>query len=170
MGAALVWNSQIIMKTIKIVDGKAYLCQEIEVNCQQVAEYRPISYDAVKMQNFVLKRMKHCMDALDWAVSHKLVVGKMDVDGLGQHIQFLDGEGFVTGSYEAMESLVDKLQSFVDKDEAVPATWLDENLTIHEASQLFKACITHMPYWGVEAERLYAVVDAIRLREEVQHG
>lgn len=153
------------MKTIKIVDGKAYLCQEIEANCKQEAEYRPIGYDAVKMQNFVLKRMKHCMDELAWAIDHNLVVGIMDVDGLGQHIQFLNGQGFVTGSYEAMESLVAKLQPFADKDEAVPATWLDENLTINEASQLFKACITHMPYWGTSEERLAAVVEAARMRK-----
>lgn len=148
------------------MDGKVYICQELEVNCQQAIEYKSISYDAFKMQNFVLIRMKHCMDALTWAMSHKLIVGKTDVDGLGQHIQFLDGEGFVTGSYEAMESLVAKLQPFVDKDEAVPATWLDENLTIHEAIQLFKACITHMPYWGTSEERLAAVVEAARMRQE----
>jgi hypothetical protein len=154
------------MKTIKIVDGEAYVCQEIEANCAQAVEYKPISYDAVKMQNFVLKRMKHCMDNLAWAMDHKLIVGKMDVDGLGQHIQFLDGQGFVTGSYEAMESLVAKLQPFVDNGEAVPATWLEENLTINEASQLFKACITHMPYWGTDEERLFAVVEAARRRQE----
>lgn len=154
------------MKTIKIVDGKAYVCQEIEANCRREAEYRPISYDAVKMQNFVLKRMKHCMDDLAWAMDHKLIVSKMDVDGLGQHIQFLDGQGFVTGSYEAMESLVAKLQPFVDNGDAVPATWLEENLTINEASQLFKACITHMPYWGIAEERLFAVVEAVRRRQE----
>lgn len=153
------------MKTIKIVDGKAYLCQEIEANCAQAVEYKPISYDAVKMQNFVLKRMNHCMDTLAWAVDHNLIVDKRDVDGLGQNIQFLDGQGFVTGSYEAMESLVAKLQPFVDKDESVPATWLDENLTVHEAVQLFKACITHMPYWGIVEERLFAVVDAARMRQ-----
>lgn len=154
------------MRTIKIVDGKAYICQEVVANCAQAVEYKPISYDAVKMQNFVLKRMEHCMDDLAWAVDHNLIVGKTDVDGLGQHIQFLDGQGFVTGSYEAMEALVVKLQPFVDNGEAVPATWLDENLTVHEASQLFKACITHMPYWGTSEERLAAVVDAARMRQE----
>lgn len=154
------------MKTIKIVDSKAYLCQEIAANCTQAVEYKPISYDAVKMQNFVLKRMKHCMDALAWAVDHNLIVDIMNVESLGQHIQFLDGEGFVTGSYEAMESLVAKLQPFVDKGEVVPATWLDENLSINEAAQLFKACITHVPYWGTAEERLFAVVDAARRRQE----
>lgn len=154
------------MRTIKIVDGKAYICQEIVANCAQAVEYKPISYDAVKMQNFVLERMKHCMDNLTWAIDHNLIVDIMDVDGLGQHIQFLGGQGFVTGLYEAMESLVAKLQPFVDNDEAVPATWLDENLSINEASQLFKACITHMPDWGISEERLFAVVDAARIRQE----
>lgn len=154
------------MKTIKIVDGKVYLCQEIAASCKETAEYRPIAYDATKLQNCVLKRMQHCMEELQWATDHNLIVEVIDVDSLGKHYRYLSGDGFVTGSYEAMESLVAKLQPFVNKDEVVPATWLDENLTVHEAAQLFKACITHVPYWGTAEERLFAVVDAARRRQE----
>lgn len=153
------------MKTIKIVDSKVYLCQEIAASCKETAEYRPITYDAVKIQNCVLKRMQHCMEELQWSIDHNLIVEVRDVDNLGQHLCYLSGEGFVTGSYEAMEALVVKLQPFVDKDEAVPATWLDENLTVNEASQLFKACIIHVPYWGTSEERLAAVIDAARMRQ-----
>lgn len=158
------------MRTIKIVDGKAYLCEEIVASCKDAAEYRPIAYDATKLQNCVLNRMRHCVEELRWANSHNLIVEVMDVDGLGQHYRYLSGEGFVTGSYEAMERLVAKLEPFVSKGHDILATWLEDNLDINEASQLFKACVTTLPYWGVEAERLYAVVDVIRLREEVQHG
>ena len=153
------------MKTIKIVDGKVYLCQEIAASCKETAEYRPIAYDAVKIQNCVLKRMQHCMEELQWSIDHNLIVEVMDVDSLGQHLRYLSGDGFVTGSYEAMEALVVKLQPFVDNGEAVPATWLEENLTVNEASQLFKACITHAPYWGTSEERLANVIYAARMRQ-----
>lgn len=158
------------MKTIKIINGKVYLCQEIEANCAQAVEYKPVAYDAAKLQNCVRKRMQHCMEELQWSIDHNLIVDVMDVDSLGKHYRYLSGESFVTASYEAMERLMVKLEPFASKGQDIPATWLEENLDIIEASQLFKACVTTLPYWGVEAERLHAVVEILHLRGKSQHG
>ena len=164
MGAALVWNSQIIMKTIKVIDGKAYICKQVKANCnKEVVEFTPISYDACKLQNHVLKRMRKCMDALTWAEDHALILSITEIEG-GQYIQYSSGEGFSTVSYEAMESLVKKLERFVEADASVSADWLEHNLELMEAVQLFKACIVNCHSWGLAEERLHAIVECIRNR------
>ena len=147
------------MKTVKIIEGKAFMCEEIAVNpnAQPRAERIP-SYNLKVCMDAVSLRMKHCLAQLEQSVQAQSVYA---VDALGVH----HANGiFVVASYQAMESLLVKLEENAKTAIAVDAAWFEENLTSFEADQLFKAFVASSSHFDTSEMRLLDVVVTIRNR------
>ena len=142
------------MKTVRIIDGKAMICQTIEANYQgDPKEFAPVRFYISALIKCVEKRMESCMKKLTEAIDTNEIIDSMPVEIGGkeaQNILFTDGTSFVTASYETMESLLNKLRE-LGKDrfvEKVSVEHLGEVLTFLEADQLFKCYSFSGHTWG----------------------
>jgi hypothetical protein len=130
------------MKTIKIIDGQVMVCETVTPNFTGEIQDSEIKFQVSILIARVQNRMKHCMDKLTSAIAEGQVMNILTVainpNKKAQAIQFTDGSSFVTSSYEAMESLLLKLQEFGLKS-LVTSRQLYEVLTSMEADQLFKS-------------------------------
>lgn len=165
------------MKTVKIIDGKAMLCEAIEANYQGAPkEFTPVRFYVSALIKCVEKRMESCMKKLIEAVDTNEIIDTMPVEIGGkeaQNIVFADGSSFVTASYETMESLLNKLRE-LSKDrllEKVSAEQLRELLTFLEADQLFKCYSFSGHTWGHRGLiELDILRDYLRTVEFQQHA
>lgn len=130
------------MKTIKIIEGQVMVCETVTPNFEGEIQLSEIKFQVSVLILRVQNRMKHCMDKLTSAIADKQVMSILPITvnpyKKDQAIQFTDGSSFVTSSYEAMESLLLKLQEFGQKN-LVTTRQLYEVLTGMEADQLFKS-------------------------------
>lgn len=130
------------MKTIKIIEGQVMVCEAVTPNFTGEIQDSEIKFQVSILIARVQNRMKHCVDKLTSAIAEKQVMRirpiTINPNKKAQAIQFTDGSNFVTSSYEAMESLLLKLQEFGPKD-LVTTRQLYEVLTSMEADQLFKS-------------------------------
>lgn len=146
------------MKTVKIIEGKAFMCEEIAVNSNAQRTERIPSYNLKVCMDAVSLRMKHCLANLEQAVQAQSVYA---VDARGVH--HVNGV-FVISSYQAMESLLIKLEENAKAATAVDAAWFEENLTFLEADQLFKSFVASSNHFDAREMRLLDVVVSIRKR------
>lgn len=130
------------MKTIKIIEGQVMVCETVTPNFEGEIQCSETKFQVSILISRVQNRMKHCMDKLTSAIADKQVMNIIPITvntyKKAQAIQFTDGSSFVTSSYEAMESLLLKLQEFGQKN-LVTTRQLYEVLTGMEADQLFKS-------------------------------
>lgn len=146
------------MKTVKIIEGKAFMCEEIAVNSNAQRTERIPSYNLKVCMDAVSLRMKNCLDQLEQSVQAQSIYA---VDAHGIH----HANGiFVVASYQAMESLLIKLEENAKTAIAVDAAWFEENLSFLEADQLFKAFVASSSHFDTREMRLLDVVVSIRKR------
>lgn len=158
------------MKTIKIIDGKAMLCESIEANFQGEVKVIPVSFYASSLVRVVERRMESCMSKLTKAITDNEIIEIMPVEvggKIAQNIAFTDGTSFVTSSYEAMESLLGKLKEmnsdrFVEK---ITVAHLERVLTAQEADQLFKCYSAAGHNWSPRLAALDVLRDVLRTTE-----
>lgn len=170
MDCSSVESTKTIMKTVKIIDGKAMLCESIEANFQGEVKTVPVSFYASSLVRAVERRMESCMAKLTKAINDNEIVEIMPVEIGGQtaqNIVFTDGSSFVTASYEAMESLLSKLKEasndrFVEK---ITVSRLEEMLTAQEADQLFKCYSAAGHSWSPRLAALDVLRDVLRTVE-----
>ena len=158
------------MKTVKIIDGKAMLCESIEANFQGEVKTIAVSFYASSLVHAVERRMKGCMDKLTKAITDNEIIEIMPVEVGGQaaqNILFTDGTSFVTSSYEAMESLLGKLKEMnsVSRCEMLTVARLESVLTAQEADQLFKCYSANGHSWGPRLAALDILRDVLRTIE-----
>lgn len=133
--------------TIKIIDGKVCLIQEVTKNENLHTHCRELQFDVQTMLDAVIARMKHCMEALQVAVEKQLI---MEV---GEHnVLYIDENqsvrGFNINSYQAMEGIVTILQSLIKEEAAyIPMDTVDNLFTLHQVAQLKRAMATHFQGW-----------------------
>lgn len=130
------------MKTIKIIEGQVMVCEVVTPNFEVEIQCPEIKFQVSVLISRVQNRMEHCMDKLTSAITEKKVMNILPItinsNKKAQAIQFTDGSSFVTSSYEAMESLLFKLQGLEPKS-LVTYQQLYGMLTACEADQLFKS-------------------------------
>lgn len=158
------------MKTVKIIDGKAMLCESIEANFQGEVKAFQMSFYINSLVRAVERRMEACMSKLTKAINDNEIIEIMPVEVGGQtaqNIMFADGTSFVTSSYEAMESLLGKLKELPNSDrfiEKITIDRLEEILTAREADQLFK-CYSAGHSWSPRLAALDILRDVLRTTE-----
>lgn len=140
------------MKTIKIIEGKAFMCEEIAVNPKAKCQTQNLVYNIFQCIDAVTARKEHCLGEITKAVNEQSIY---KIDSVGVYHQ--DGI-FVTSSYEALETLLDKLLHLTDKVVFINANWCENNLTLQEAAQLYKAWIAQADHYGMHEQRLHDVV------------
>lgn len=172
MWAALVWNSQIIMaqiqkpvQTVKVLDGQVFICSPITANAKVVADCPPYKFPVRRLIGAVKNRMEHCMDELLKAHVENGITRVITHDGVTE-IHFSWGEAFHSGSYEALESLLKKLEANLPLKEGLDMLQLEELLTCREADQLFKAYVQAGYSWGSQTARLDCLRDSLRRKEQ----
>lgn len=145
------------MKTIKIIEGKAFMCEEIKPNGAH-CEIIPITWDIYYLIGAVTTRMRQCLEELESAVKNNNVF-KVE-ENLIHHASGI----FVIPSYEAMQSLLQKLEAEREcsHSRCVDTTWLEIKLTAKEADQLFKAYVATTDHFGIYEMRLLDVVVTLR--------
>lgn len=146
MNCSSVEFTKTTMKTVKIIDGKAMLCESIEANFQGEVKYKETRWYTSMLHDVVSRRMKKCMDQLTEAIS-KQQVASVDIVDMGgseaQFIRYATGGGFVTSSYEVLDALRAKLAMWLESHrETVSYETLLSELTHLEADQLFKSYIS----------------------------
>lgn len=146
------------MKTIKIIEGKAFMCEEITVNPNAQRTGRIPSYNLQVCMDAVRLRMKNCLAQLEQSVEAQSVYA---IDEWGIH--HANGV-FMLKSYKAMESLLTKLEENAKTAIAVDAVWFEENLSFLEADQLFKAFVATSNHFDSKEMRLLDVVVNVRKR------
>jgi len=146
------------MKTVKIIEGKAFMCEEIAVNPNAQRTERIPSYNLKVCMDAVRLRIKNCLAQLEQSVQAQSVYA-VDAHSI-HHVNGI----FVMSSYQAMESLLIKLEENAKAAIAVDAAWFEENLTFLEADQLFKAFVATSNHFDAREMRLLDVVVSIRKR------
>lgn len=170
MDCSSVESTKTTMKTVKIIDGKAMLCESIEANFQGEVKTIPVSFYASSLVRAVERRMEACMSKLTKAITDNEIIEIMPVEiggQIAQNIMFTDGTSFVTASYEAMESLLGKLKEiasdrFVEK---ITVDRLESILTAQEADQLFKCYSAAGHNWSPRLAALDILRDVLRTTE-----
>jgi hypothetical protein len=147
------------MKTVKIIEGKAFMCEEIAPNGAH-CEVTPITWDIYYLIGAVTTRMRQCLEELESAVKNNNVF-KVE-ENLIHHASGI----FVIPSYEAMQSLLQKLEEEREcsHSRCVDTTWLEIKLTAEEADQRFKAYVATTDHFGIYEMRLLDVVIDLRRR------
>jgi hypothetical protein len=104
--------------------------------------------------------MRQCLAELESAVKNNNVF-KVE-ENLIHHASGI----FVIPSYEAMQSLLQKLEEEREcsHSRCVDTTWLEIKLTAEEADQLFKAYVATTDHFGIYEMRLLDVVIDLRRR------
>jgi hypothetical protein len=158
------------MKTIKIIDGQVMVCEAVTPNFTGEIQCSEIKFQVSILIARVQNRMKHCMDKLTSAIAEKQVMSILPItinpNKKAQAIQFTDGSSFVTSSYEAMESLLLKLQEFGLKN-LVTTRQLYEALTGMEADQLFKSYCRGNSWNDKMAQLDFLREDLLRKEKEI---
>lgn len=131
--------------TIKIIEGKVCLVQEVIKNENLHSYCRELQFDIQTMLEAVTARMKHCIEALQIAVEKQLI---MEV---GEHnVLYIDENqsvrGFNINSYQAMEGIVTILQS-LKEETYISMDAVDTLFTLHQVAQLKRAMATHFQGW-----------------------
>jgi hypothetical protein len=147
-----VETGKINMKTIKVIEGKAFMCEEIAVNPEAKRPTQNLVYNVFKCIDAVIARKEHCLDEITKAVNEQSIY---KIDSVGVYHQ--DGV-FVTSSYEALETLLDKLLHLPNGVVFIDANWCENNLTLQEAAQLYKAWVAQADHYGTHEQRLHDVV------------
>lgn len=147
------------MKTVKIIEGKAFMCEEIKPNGAH-CEIIPMTWGIDYLIGAVTTRMRQCLEELESAVKNNNVL-KVE-ENLIHHASGI----FVISSYEAMQSLLRKLEEEreCNHSRCVDTTWLEIKLTAEEADQLFKAYVATTDHFGGYEMRLLDVVITLRNR------
>lgn len=140
------------MKSIKIIEGKAFVCEEITVNPNAKHPDWDFRYNVSKCINAVCNRMADCMKQLEEAVANNAIY---EISHGG--IRHTNGY-FGIKVYEAMESLTAKLQVQAPKTAFVDINWIENNLSAIEADQLFKAYVVTIDHFDHHAMRLLDAV------------
>lgn len=168
-----MWNSQIIMaqiqkpvQTVKVLDGQVFICSPITANAKGEAVCpQPYKFPVHRLIRAVTIRMEHCMDELLKAHAENGITRVITHDGVTE-IHFSWGEAFHSGSYEALESLLKKLEANLPLKEGLDMLQLEELLTCREADQLFKAYVQAGYSWGSQTARLDYLRDSLRRKEQ----
>lgn len=147
------------MKTVKIIEGKAFMCEEIKPNGAH-CEIVPMTWDIYYLIGAVTTRMRQCLTELESAVKNNNVF-KVEENFI-HHASGI----FVISSYEAMQSLLQKLEEErkCSDSRCIDAVWLEIKLTAEEADQLFKAYVASTDHFGPYEMRLLDVVIGLRRR------
>ena len=150
------------MKTIKIIEGKAFVCEEI-IPSNAHYELAPITWDVLYLIGAVKIRMQTCLTELESAIKNNNVF-KVE-ENLIHHA----GGIFVVPSYEVMQSLLQKLEEErkSGNSSCIDTTWLELKLTVAEADQLFKAYVASTSHFGIKEMRLLDVVITLRKRQSI---
>ena len=143
------------MKTVKIIEGKAFLCEEIK-SSDVPFEYTTLTWCVEDCITSVKNRMAHCMEALEASVQNNMVY-KIEKD-LIHHA----GGIFVIPSYEAMKSLLNKLEDEFKHDKLIDIVWMQIKLSTLEVDQLFKAYVAYSDKFDVKEMTLLDTVIAKR--------
>lgn len=168
-----MWNSQIIMaqiqkpvQQVKFIDGQVMICTPVVPNFDgQLSEPSPIKFKVIRLIRAVEDRMRHCMDQLLEAKENKQIVRTIYYDDIVE-IHFSFGEAFHSGSYAAMESLLQKLEANRSLKEGLDIHQMYELLSAREADQLFKAWLQAGYPWDSMATLLDCLRDDLRNKEK----
>jgi hypothetical protein len=109
--------------------------------------------------------MEHCMEQLLEAHEKKQIVSTIYHDDFVE-IHFSFGEAFHSGSYAAMESLLQKLEANRSLKEGLDIHQMYELLSAREADQLFKSWIMAGHPWDSKATLLDYLRDDLRNKEK----
>lgn len=173
MGVALVWNSQITMaqiqkpvQTVKVLNGQVFICSPITANAKVVVDCsHPYKFPVRRLIGAVKNRMEHCMEELLKAHAENGITQVITHGGVTE-IHFTWGEAFHSGSYEAMESLLKKLEANLPLKEGLDVLQLEELLTCREADQLFKAYVQSGYSWGSQTAMLDYLRESLKRKEQ----
>ena len=156
---------QKLVQTVKVLDGQVFICSPITANAKVVADCScPYKFPVYRLISAVKIRMKHCMDELLKAHAENGITQVITNDGVTE-IHFTWGETFNSGSYEALESLLKKLEANRPLKEGLDMLQLEELLTWIEADQLFKAYVQFGYSWGYQTAMLDCLRDSLRRKE-----
>lgn len=141
------------MKTVKIIEGKAFMCEEI-TSSNAHYELVPMAWDVLYLIGAVKTRMKACLTELESSIKSNTVF-KIE-EKLIHHA----GGIFVIHSYEAMQSLLQKLEEERKCSDSlcIDTIWLEIKLTAAEADQLFKAYVSATDHFGTKEMFLLELV------------
>lgn len=164
-----MWNSQITMaqiqkpaQQVKFIDGQVFICSPVLPNFDgQLPEPSPVKFIVMHLIRAVRNRMEHCMDQLLEAQEKKQIVRTIYHDDTVE-IHFSFGEAFHSGSYAAMESLLQKLEANRSLKEGLDIHQMYELLSAREADQLFKSWIMAGYPWDSMATLLDCLRDDLR--------
>ena len=144
------------MKSVKIIEGKAFMCEEIATNPSAKRTYIGPVYNLKFCMDAVSQRMTNCLARLEEAVQQNSVY---NIDGC---VIYHAKGAFNTRAYEIMESLLTKLEEKAETVQSVEAVWFENHLSVREADQLFKAYVSHTSHFEDCEMRLWGVVVALR--------
>lgn len=154
------------VQTVKVLDGQVYICSPITVNAKVEATCpQPYKFPVRRLVSAVTIRMEHCMGELLKAYAENGITQVITHDGVTE-VHFAWGEAFHSGSYEALESLLKKLEANLPLKEGLDVLQLEELLTCREADQLFKAYIQAGYSWGSQTTMLDYLRDVLRRKEQ----
>lgn len=151
---------------VKFIDGQVFICSPITANAKVVADCsHPYKFPVRRLIGAVKNRMEHCMDELLKAHAENGITQVITHDGVTE-IHFAWGEAFHSGSYEALESLLKKLEANLPLKEGLDIIQLEELLTCREADQLFKAWLQAGYPWNSMATLLDYLRADLRNKEK----
>jgi hypothetical protein len=132
------------------------MCEEIKANPNAQRPNLILPYNLKVCMDAVRQRMAICLSRLEQATQQNTIYA---VDGC---IIYHEKGAFNVRAYEAMESLLIKLEENAKTATAVDAAWFEENLSFREADQLFKAYVSHTKHFDCCEMRLLDVVITLR--------
>ena len=109
--------------------------------------------------------MEHCIDELLKAHSENGIT-QVITHEKGTEVHFAWGEAFHSGSYNAMETLLAKLEANRPLKDGLDVIQLGELLTAQEADQLFKSWIMAGYPWDSKASLLDCLRDDLRKQHQ----
>lgn len=124
---------------LQVINGQVFVCTPVVPNFTGHCESVPLKFRIDHMIRAVKRRMEECMEKLATAQA-KCIIDNIQYNDGYSIIMFADGEAFNTASYDAMRSLLQKLEANKDMD-ILDCYQMSELLTFPEADQLFKAWI-----------------------------
>jgi hypothetical protein len=153
-------------QTIKVLDGQVFICSPITANAKGEATCpQPYKFPVKRLVRAVTIRMEHCMGELLQAYAENGITQVITHDGVTE-VHFAWGEAFHSGSYEALESLLKKLEANLTLEKGLDVLQLEELLTCREADQLFKAYIQAGYSWGSQTTMLDYLRESLKRKEQ----
>lgn len=152
--------------TIKVLDGQVMICTPVVPNFKgKLPEPSPVKFIVMHLIRAVKSRMEHCMEQLHRAQREgQITLVEMHEDITIVHFSW--GEAFHSGSYAAMESLLQKLEANRSLKEGLDIHQMYELLSAREADQLFKSWIMAGYPWDSMATLLDYLRDDLRNKEK----